>query len=262
MGAQTRESLEAVAQHASSAKGHTVAHVAGLFQAGRALAAHPSLLAALADHGHDASQRSTLLDGALGSLDKASRELLDHVVGLGWSAPADLLKGIEEYGIRLSAGLTDTDVLVSHLLQLSRTIRGHAELQLALSDKRASAESKRSIVTALGAKSMDKVALEVAAHVASQPRGRRSSDALIDAARLVCAEDGRGLAEVSVATELSAAQLKTVQQTVVKRFGTECYLDVVIAPEIIGGARIQVGDVVIDGSVDTQLNAMRLQLAG
>lgn len=262
MGAQTRQSLEAVAQHASKANGHTLAHVAGLFHAGRALAEHPSLLAALADHGHDSTQRATLLDGALGSLDKPARALLDDVVGLAWSEPADLLQGIEEYGIRLSVGLGDTDVLVSHLLELSRTIRAHAELQLALSDKRASADSKRSIVMALGAKSMDKVALEVAAYVAPQPRGRRASDALVDAARLACHQDGRGLAEVSVATELSAAQKKTVQQTVLKRFGTECYLDVVIAPDVIGGARIHVGDVVIDGSVDTQLNAMRLQLAG
>lgn len=262
MGAQTRQSLEAVASHAHEATGHTLAHVAGLFQAGRVLAAYPSLLAALADHGHDASQRSTLLDGALGALDKPSRQLLDHVVGLGWSAPADVLEGIEQYGIRLSAGLTDTDVLVAHLLDFSRTITGHAQLQLALSDKRASAESKRSIVMALGAKSMDKVALEVAAHVSSQPRGRRASDALIEAARLVCAQDGRGLAEVSVATALSVAQKKTVQNTVAKRFGTECYLDVVVVPGVIGGARIQVGNVVIDGSVDTQLNAMRLQLAG
>ncbi|MEX2441306.1 MAG: hypothetical protein WD400_01525, partial [Pontimonas sp.] len=125
MGAQTRQSLEAVSSHAHEATGHTLAHVAGLFQAGRALAAYPSLLAALADHGHDASQRSTLLDGALGSLDKSSRQLLDDVVGLGWSAPADVLEGIEEYGVRLSASLTDTDVLVSHLLGLSRTIRGY-----------------------------------------------------------------------------------------------------------------------------------------
>ena len=261
MGAQTRESLEAVAGLAGKASSVNAAALAGLFQAGRALAAYPSLLAALADSGHEAADRTALLDGAMGSLEKSARELLDQVVELSWSTPADLLQGIEEFGVRLSAGLGSPDTVVGQLLGLSRVIRQNAELQLALSDKRASAESKHSIVNALGAKKMDPVALEVAAHIAALSRGRRASEALVDAAELVCQQDGRGLAEVQVATEPSATQLKSIQALLTKKFGTECYLDVVITPEVIGGARIRVGDVVMDGSVHTQLGEMRRQLA-
>ena len=261
MGAQTRESLEAVASLATAAKGASAPALAGLFQAARALTEYPSLLAALADSSHDASQRSALLDGALSNLDKDSRALLDQVVELSWSSPADLLEGIEQFGVRLAASFGTPDEVVAQLLGLSRIIRGHAELQLALSDKRATVVSKHRIVQALGAKKMNGVALEVASHIAALPRGRRASEALVDAAELVCEHDGRGLAEVQVASAPSAAQLTTIQGLLKKKFGTECYLDVVINPEVIGGARIRVGDVVMDGSVHTQLGEMRRQLA-
>ncbi len=262
MGAQTRESLAAVTNRAQSVTGVTQDAVSGLFQAGRAIAAYPSLLSALADPGHDPGDRSTLLDGAMGSLPAASRQLLDHVVELSWSAPIDLLAGIEHLGVRVSAGFADVDTVASQLLQASRIIRGHAELQLALSDKRATTESKVSIVEAIFSKKVDPASLAVIAHVVAQPRGRRASDALQEAAELVLDHDGRGLAEVQVAQELSASQQKDVGALLQKKFGRDHYLDVVMNPEVIGGARIRVGDLVMDGSVSTQLNEMRLQLAG
>ncbi len=262
MGAQTRESLATVTDRATGATGVTQDAVTGLFQAGRAIAAYPSLLSALADSGHTAAERSALVDGALGALNPAGRALLEHVLELSWSAPADLLAGIEQLGVRVSAGLSAPDTLASELLQAGRIIRGDAELQLALSDKRASVESKVSIVEAIFARHVDPASLAVIAHVVAQPRGRRASDALEEAAALVLDHDGRGLAEVQVAQSLSAAQHTTIKNMLEKRFGRDHYLDVVTVPDVIGGARIRVGDLVMDGSVHKQLTDMRLQLAG
>jgi F-type H+-transporting ATPase subunit delta len=36
----------------------------------------------------------------------------------------------------------------------------------------------------------------------------------------------------------------------------------VVDPSVIGGVRVQIGDDVIDGSIASRLNELRLQLAG
>jgi F-type H+-transporting ATPase subunit delta len=64
-----------------------------------------------------------------------------------------------------------------------------------------------------------------------------------------------------VASSLAAAQETSLRETLKKRFGRDHYLDVVVDPEVIGGVRIRVGDVVIDASVSKQLSDMRIQLA-
>lgn len=262
MGAQTRESLDAVATMATESSTVSPEALSGIFAAARVLADHPSLLSALADSSHDSADRVALLGNTLGGLDAGAKAVVSRIVGLNWSNPAGLLLGIEQAGIRLSASLGTPDTLVGQLLELSRVIRGHAELQLALSDKRATVASKRAIVVELGSKKMDPIALEVAAQVCSASGGRRASEALVAAAEVICEQDGRGLAEVRAATELTASQQQSLQKQLSSRFGTPCYLDVVIDPEVIGGARIRVGDVVIDGSVATQLGQMRRALAG
>jgi F-type H+-transporting ATPase subunit delta len=47
-----------------------------------------------------------------------------------------------------------------------------------------------------------------------------------------------------------------------KIYGRELRLNLEIDPSIIGGLRVQVGDDVIDGSISSRINDLRLQLAG
>lgn len=262
MGASTRASLEAVKTQVASVSEVDSDLVSGLCQAGRAIADHPSLLSALADHSHPVDKRTVLLTSALSQATSAVTSQLASVIGLTWSTPRDLLAGIEEFAIRLAAKGAGKSDLTGELLEVGRVIRRHSDLQLALSDKRAPATGKIAVVEKLFGKKVSPLALALVSHLVVLPRGRRVSDALTDAARIVCDQQGVGLAQIQVASELSATQRTAVETMLSGKYGKEHYLDVVVDEAVIGGMRIRVGDVVIDASVQKQLSDMRLQLAG
>lgn len=261
MGASTRASLENIRAEVANVT-PSLELVSGVLGVGRAIAAHTSLLQALADHGHSANERVALLNSALGQASAEARAAVSTVVSQRWSKPSDLLAGIEEMAVRVASQAAGTTDLIGELLQAGRAIRGHSDLQLALSDKRAEAVAKMALVEKIFGNKLSGPALEVAKHVVALPRGRRVSDALAQTARMVAGQQGQGLAEVRVASAITGDQQRSISETLKRRFGQDHYIDAVIDESVIGGVRIRVGDVVIDASVSKQLSDMRIQLAG
>jgi len=72
--------------------------------------------------------------------------------------------------------------------------------------------------------------------------------------------EATAMATIESAFELSAAQVDELRQALEKRFGKKIETTVTINPELIGGARVTVGDAVLDGSVQAKLAAMHAQL--
>jgi F-type H+-transporting ATPase subunit delta len=71
--------------------------------------------------------------------------------------------------------------------------------------------------------------------------------------------DAEGVARATIETALplTDAQLEQITAALAKRFGKRIEASTSINPALIGGARIAVGDTVIDGSVREKLEAMR-----
>jgi F-type H+-transporting ATPase subunit delta len=82
--------------------------------------------------------------------------------------------------------------------------------------------------------------------------------ALFDALRNEA--EGVATARIDSALPLSDAELATLTATLAKRFGKKIEATVNVDPGLIGGARITVGDTVIDASVQAQLQSMANQL--
>ena len=78
--------------------------------------------------------------------------------------------------------------------------------------------------------------------------------ALFDARK----DEAEGVAKATVETAmpLSDAELAGIAGALAKRFGKRIEPTVVVNPSLIGGARIAVGDTVIDGSVRGKLSAL------
>lgn len=78
--------------------------------------------------------------------------------------------------------------------------------------------------------------------------------------RLADVEAGVTHARVSSATPLQAEQLERLQGALAARTGQKVTLELEVDPSLIGGVVAQVGDVVFDSSLRTQLERMQANL--
>ncbi len=67
-------------------------------------------------------------------------------------------------------------------------------------------------------------------------------------------------AKVTSAIELPAAELETIKAALAKRFGRSVELETAVDASLIGGAVIDAGDVVIDGSLKGKLGRLEAAL--
>ena len=74
------------------------------------------------------------------------------------------------------------------------------------------------------------------------------------------AADGVAKATIETAFPFEGNELAELTAALEKHFGRKIESTVTVRPELIGGARVTVGDMVIDASVQEQLRAMAAQL--
>jgi len=74
--------------------------------------------------------------------------------------------------------------------------------------------------------------------------------------------DGVAKARIDSAFPLSDGETAELKAALEKRFGRKIEATVNVDPALGGGARITVGDTVIDGTIEAQLAAMATQLRG
>ena len=78
----------------------------------------------------------------------------------------------------------------------------------------------------------------------------------------VLADELKGIARASLvsATELSADAVEKIREALSQKTGKEVLLEVEQDPSLIGGIVTRIGDLVLDGSIKTQLLNMRVSL--
>ena len=261
MGAQTTQSL---VEARSSLEGYAATSelASSLFAAALGLSGSKALRGALADSSVDQKALQALAASAFASLSTDAKKLIGSLVSLPWSAPEDLQAALEELGIRMLAQVAGESDLVGELLAIQALIHSDPEVELAVGSKRASAEAKAALMSALVGGKVSAEAEAIVRHLVSDSRGRRIGRMLSDAAEIVADQGGKGLAVVTVATSLRAAQQAHIEKLLEKKYQRPHYIAQRVDDSVVGGARIRVGDDVIDGSVATRLQDLRMKLAG
>src|SRR5690554_2964506 len=185
MGSTTRDAL-AASRAALAAIGGTVdlATSEQLLAAGRIIGESAQLQSILTDPATEAASKVDALKAVFGSsLSSPVFEVLGVVVGKRWSAPADLLAGIEELGLRAAAdsAAAGTDI-EGELFAFGKTVSSNPELELAIGSKLGDAGSKVVLVERLLSGKVSPQTLVILRHLVRQPRGRRIN-ALVRARR-------------------------------------------------------------------------------
>ncbi|WP_104139942.1 F0F1 ATP synthase subunit delta [Cryobacterium sp. Y62] len=263
MGSATREAL-ATSRAALFVPGGTTDLATGesLFGAGRVIGSSSQLLSALGDASADAAAKVTLVRAVFGtSVTPRALDLLAAVVSERWSSHDDLLAGIEELGLRASALSASAGMSIEgELFAFGKTVSSDAELELALASKLGKIDAKAALVEKLLAGKVSGQTLAIVRHLVQQPRGRRIGELLRQAASVVADQAGTSIATITSASVLTPAQLDRLLKSLQERHGRALTINQVVDPALVGGVRVQIGDLVIDGSIATRLADLRLQL--
>jgi F-type H+-transporting ATPase subunit delta len=220
----------------------------------------------LSDPSRNGDAKAELARGLLSG--KVLAATLDTVTGLvssRWSAPGDLPDAAEQLAalaiVAQADGEGELDELEDELFRFSRIVAGEPALRVALSSPYVEADRKRQLLATLLDGKVTAASQRLITQAALQPRGRSLDASLEDYAGLAARRRERLVAEVHVATELSAAQRGRLTDALRGLYGHDVHLNVVLDPQVIGGMSVQVGDEVIDGSIATRLAALRRKLA-
>ncbi|WP_022884226.1 F0F1 ATP synthase subunit delta [Glaciibacter superstes] len=265
MGSATREALASTrAALADRISAVDLATGEDLFNAGRVISNSSQLLTAIADPSVDAAAKSTLVARVFGgATSPVALDLLQAVAAASWSNQDDVLAGIEDLGLRVTAVSAPRNVSIEdELFAFGAAVSSDAELELALASKLGENAAKVSLVNSLLEGKVSQQTIQIVRHLVQLPRGRRIGELLRHAASVVADQGGTVIATVISASPLVPAQLDRLKKSLAGRYGRDLTVNLVIDPELVGGVRVQIGDDVIDGSIATRLNDLRLQLAG
>ena len=148
----------------------------------------------------------------------------------------------------------------SQMLKLAATVVADARIADALDNPKLDAPAKESLLLSICGERLNPegrnfVRLLVEAdRIALMPAIASLFDTLKDEA------DGVAKATIETAFPLEGTDLADLTAALERRFKRKVEATVVVNPDLVGGARITVGDNVIDGTVQERLRAMAVQL--
>ncbi|QSB15853.1 F0F1 ATP synthase subunit delta [Natronosporangium hydrolyticum] len=237
-----------------------------LLAVARLLAGQVQLRRALSDPARPGEDRAALLRGLLGrQVSDHTRELLDTLVGGRWSSALELLEGCEQLAVQAlfasSERAGEIAEVEDELFRFSQLVAGDQQLSAALGDRRAPVEQRATLVDSLLAgKAIDTTVAAV--KIALGGLGGRSVEgALIKLVEAAAERRDRSVAYVTVATPLTDSEERRLGTALSARYGRDVSVKTTVDPRVLGGARVQLGADLYDGTVAHRLAQARNALA-
>ena len=241
------------------------AELAGeLFAVADLLGGQPALRNALADPTSQDTRRRGMAEAVFGSrISKAAVTVVGEAAALRWGTGGRLAAALDRQGLRAvfatahAAGSLDT--VEDELFRFSRTVASDEALRQALDDRNAPLDVRQQLVTDLLGNKAGALTIQLA-HRAVASASRSFELTVEGYLRLAAATQQRQVAVVTVARPLDEDQRARLQSVLSEKLNRQLTLQVLVDPTVLGGARVRVGDEVIEGTVAGRLSAAREQL--
>jgi F-type H+-transporting ATPase subunit delta len=271
MEAASRQSYAAAAerldQMAADAAPQALLGVADeLLAVAELLTAQPRLRRALSDPARAGTHRAGLLRDLLaGRVGEPTEDLLDRLVSGRWSSATDLLTGCEQLGAQaLLASAERAGNLAEvedELFRFGQVVASDPHLAAAVGDRNVPVERRATLTDTLLAGKATDVTVRAVRMALGGFGGRTVTGALTRLVELAAARRDLSVAYVTAATPLTEAEEQRLGTALSTRYGRDVSVKTTVDPEVLGGARVQVGADLYDGTVAHRLSQARNALA-
>ncbi|UWG97185.1 F0F1 ATP synthase subunit delta [Dehalobacter sp. DCM] len=160
----------------------------------------------------------------------------------------------------LALEMSVLDQIEKELLELAETVNQNNDLKILLNHPDIEAETKKQVLASIFGNTVSDMTRHFVYLLIDRRRQNLLSIVQREFTRL--ANEARNIIEAKVisATALSPAQEEKLKETIAKTTGKNVRLLSEVNPTLIGGAKLQVGDRVMDGSITTALSKIREEL--
>ncbi|MDR1807367.1 MAG: F0F1 ATP synthase subunit delta [Propionibacteriaceae bacterium] len=235
-----------------------------LLAVARVLDGNPFLRRALSDPSTAVDVRHQVVAALFGAkVTPAALTVVQAAAATNWSDGHALVRALERQGIRAVWLWAQAEgrlgQVVDELFAAGQLISKAPELRRAVTDFTVQPDTRRGLVqSVLGAKVLPQT-LALAEH-AAVTHAATFEDAIARDLDLAGQITSAQVAVVTVAKPLTAAQRTRLAATLAKRAGRSVTIEEVVDPAILGGARVELGDDVIDGTMTARLAEARRHL--
>ncbi len=213
-------------------------------------------------------ERPPDLLSALHDTDELARLRLDHPAEadladdrpMGRTAVRRLLGGMAAAELEPVESAEDIREIEDQLFRFARVVAAQPALAAALADWSVPAEHRAElVVTLLGGKARPEAVRLAAAAV--RLRTRDVVTVLDWLAEVAAAARGWRVARVQAAMEIDADERQRLAEALGHLTGQPVELDVQVDPSLLGGARVEIGDLLVDATTRHRLDQLQEQLA-
>ena len=161
---------------------------------------------------------------------------------------------------KLSEKESSLDKTFSDLLLVTKTVNNEPQFRLFLQAKRISSLQKFEVLTKVFGKGFDSYVLELIAQLSGPESVKILNEFNSSFEKLVKEYRNIIYVKATVAKKLKKDEISKLSLTLKSVLGEEISLKVEVDTRIIGGVKLRVEDVFLDGSINSQLQSLRTKL--